>query len=128
MSQQVGSAAVDGLLRDNVLTLGGQRLDGISNSGGTGGHSQSGHTALQSGDALLEHILRGVGQAAVDVAGVGQAEAGGGVLRVMEHIGSGLVDRNRTGIGSGIGLLLTDVKLQGLKLVVAHINKPLSVK
>ena len=62
----------------------------------------------------LEHILRGVGQAAVDVAGVGQAEAGGGVLRVMEHIGSGLVDRNRTGIGSGIGLLLTDVIVAGL--------------
>ena len=51
-----------------------------------------------------------------------EVEAGGGVLRVMEHIGSGLVDRNRTGIGSGIGLLLANVKLQGLKFIVRHSN------
>ena len=45
-----------------------------------------------------------------------------GVLGVMENIGSGLVDGHRTGIGDGIGLLLADVQLKGLKMqfTLAH--------
>ena len=36
-----------------------------------------------------------------------------------------LVDRHSTGIGSGIGLLLANVKLQGLKFIVKHSIFPL---
>ena len=81
--------------------------------------------ALERRDALLEHVLRGVGQTAIDVSGVGQTEAVSGVLAVAEHIGSGLVDRHCAGIGCGIGLLLANVKLQGLKFIVRHSIFPL---
>ena len=39
---------------------------------------------------------------------------------VAEHIGRGLINGDGTGIGSGVGLFLTDVKLQGLKFIVTH--------
>ena len=99
-----------------------QRLDGVGDGGSAGSSGQSSHAALQSSDALLEHILRGVGQAAVDVACIGQTETVSGVLAVAEHIGSGLVDGHGAGIGCGIGLLLANVKLQGLKFIVRHSN------
>ena len=85
-----------------------------------GGQGQGRHAALQGRDALFQHVLGGVGQTAVDVAGVRQAEPGGGVGGVAEHVGSGLVDGDGAGIGGGIGPLLTDVKLQGLKFIVTH--------
>jgi hypothetical protein len=69
----------------------------------------------------------GVGQPAVDVACIGQTETVGGVLAVAEHIGRGLVDGHRTGIGGGVGLLLTDMKLQGLKFIFRHCYLPLSI-
>ena len=52
-----------------------------------------------------------------------------GVLGVMENIGSGLVDGHRTGIGDGIGLLLADVQLKGLKMqfTLAHDKVLISV-
>ena len=115
--QQVVAAAVDGLLGHDVVTGLCQCLDGVGDGGGTGSGGQSSHAALQRGDALLEHVLRGVGQAAIDVACIGQTEAVGGVLAVAEHIGSGLVDGHGAGIGGGVGLLLTDVELQGLKFI-----------
>jgi len=120
--QQVVAAAVDGLLCHDVVTGLCQRLDGVSDGGSAGSGGQSSHAALQSSDALLEHILRGVGQAAVDVACIGQTETVSGVLAVAEHIGSGLVDGHGAGIGCGIGLLLANVKLQGLKFIVRHSN------
>ena len=123
--QQVIAAAVDGLLGHDVVAGLGQRLNGVADGGCAGSHSQSGHAALQRCDPLLEDVLGGVGQAAIDVAGVGQAEAVGCVLAVAEHIGSGLVDGHRAGIGGGIGLLLANVKLQGLKFIVRHNNLPL---
>ena len=120
--QQVVAAAVDGLLCHDVVTGLCQRLDGVGDGGSAGSGGQSSHAALQSSDTLLEHILRGVGQAAVDVARIGQTETVSGVLAVAEHIGSGLVDGHGAGIGCGIGLLLANVKLQGLKFIVRHSN------
>ena len=69
-----------------------QCLDGVGDGSCTGSSSQSSHAAFQSGNALLEHILGGVGKTAIDVAGVGQTKAVSGVLAVAEDIGSGLVD------------------------------------
>ena len=60
------------------------------------------------------------GQSAVDVAGVGEAEAGNGVGAVMEDIGGGGVDRHRAGVGGGIGRFLPDVQLEGLKFICRH--------
>ena len=120
--QQVGGAAVDGLLGNDVAAVLGQGLDGVVDGGGAGSHSQGSHAALKGCDALLEHILGGVGQTAVNVAGVLQVEAVSGVLGVMEHVGSGLVNRHGAGIGDGVSLLLANMPLQGLKMVftLAH--------
>ena len=120
MGQQVEAAAVDGLLGNNVVAGLGQSLDGVCNGRGTGGQGQSRHAALQSRDALFQHILGGVGQAAVDVAGVRQAEPGRRVGGVAEDVGSGLVNGDRTGIGGGVSLFLADVELQSLKFIVTH--------
>ena len=120
--QQVGGAAVDGFLGDDVAAVLGQSLDGVVDGSCAGGHCQRGDTALERGNALLKDILGGVGQAAIDVAGILEAKTVCGVLGVMENIGSGLVDGHRTGIGDGIGLLLADVQLKGLKMqfTLAH--------
>ena len=126
VSQQVVAAAVDGFLGHNVVALLRQRLNGIGNGSRAGGGSQSGDAALQSRNALFQHVLRGVGEPSVDVAGIRQTEPGGGVGGVLKHIGSGLVNGNGTGIGSGVGLFLTDMELQSFKFIVRHNMLPLS--
>ena len=52
--------------------------DRVGDGGGAGGHGQGAHAAFQRGDALLQDVLGGVRQAAVDVAGIRQAEPRGG--------------------------------------------------
>ena len=76
----------------------------------------SAHAPFQRGDALLQDVLGGVGQAAVDVAGIRQAEARGGVRAVMEDVRRSLVNRDRAGVGCGIGVLLTHVELKGFEV------------
>ena len=127
MCQQVVAAAVDGLLCHDVVTGLCQCLNGVGDGSCTGSGSQCCHAALQRCNALFEHILRGVGQTAVDVACIGQTKAVCGVLAVAEYIRRGLVDGHRTGIGGGVGLLLTDMKLQGLKFIFRHCYLPLFI-
>ena len=99
-----------------------QRLNGIVDGSRAGGDGQRCDAALKGCNALLEDVLGGVGQTAVDVAGVLQAEAVRRVLGVVEDIGGSLVDGHRAGIGDGIGLLLTDVQLKGFEMqfTLAH--------
>ena len=120
MRQQVVAAAVDGLLCHHMTAVGRQSLDGVGDGRGAGGKSQCGTAALQGRHSLLQNVLGGVGQTAVDVAGIRKTEAVGGVLAVMKNIGCGLVNGNGSGIGGGIGLFLSYVKLQGLKTIVRH--------
>ena len=100
----------------------GQCLKGVVDGSGAGGNGQRGNAALQSRDALFKNILGGVGQAAVDVALGPQGKAVSGILGIGEHIGGGLVDGHRTGIGDGIGLLLANVQLKGLEFIVRHVD------
>ena len=109
--EQVVAAAVDGLLSDDMTTVRGEGFDRIGDRRRARSQRQRRAAALQSGDALLQHLLRGVGQSAVDIARVGKTEAVGGVLRITEYIGSGLIDGYRSRIGSGIGGFLSNVKL-----------------
>ncbi len=127
MRQQVVSAAVDGFLRYDMISLLRQRLNGIGDGGRSGGGGQRRDAALQRGDPGFKDVLRGVCQSAVYVSGVGKAEAGGGMRGVLEYIGGGLIDRNSSGVGSGVGVLLTRVKLNGLEFImiivcIAHGN------
>ena len=98
-----------------MLTGLGQGLEGVGDGCGTGGNREGGGAVFQRGDAFLENALGRVGQAAVDVAGIPQAETVGGVLGVMEYIGGSGINRNGAGIGGRIGLLLADVKLFGFE-------------
>ena len=50
------------------------------------GHCQSARASFENGHTLLEHLLGGVGKAAVDVAGLTECEAVGGMGRVAEHV------------------------------------------
>ena len=115
MLEQVVRAAVDGLLRNHVVAGLREGLQRVGNGGGARSHGQASHAAFKCGDAVLEHALGGVRQAAVDVAGIGQAEAVGGVLGVAEHVTRGLVNGHRAGVAGGIGGFLADVQLQGVE-------------
>ena len=111
MREKVIRAAVDGFLGDDVLTLLCQSLYRIGDRRRAGSDSKSRYAALERRDALLKHALGGVGQTTVDIACVSQTEAVGGVLGVVENVGSGGVDRDGARIGCGIGLFLANVKL-----------------
>ena len=124
--QQVIAAAIDGLLRHNVIPRLGQSLDGVGDGRRARGQCQCRYASLQGGNPLLQHVLGGVGQPPVDVSGIRQAKPGGGVGGIPKHIAGGLVDRNRPGISGGVGLLLAHMKLQCLKLITHGNNPPLS--
>ena len=115
--QKIEAAAVDRLLRNNVVACLRERLQRVGDRSCAGRHCQRRDAAFQRGDALLKHTLCGVGQTAVDIAGVGKSEPRRGMITVAEYIGSRLIDRDGSCIGCGIGLLLPDVKLQGFKFV-----------
>ena len=120
MCQQIVAAAVNRLLGDDVIALLRQRLNDIGYSRRTGSKGQRTHAALQSGKSFFQHVLCGVGETSVDIASIGKAEACRRMSGVVEHIGGRLVNGNCTGIRCGIGLLLTDMKLQRFKFIVGH--------
>ena len=77
-----------------------------------GGHSS--HATLQRRHPLFKDIGGGVHQAGVDVPEFLQPKEIGAVLGVIEDVGGGLINRNRTGIGGGIRLLAS-VQLKRFK-------------
>ena len=113
VTQQVEGATVDVLGCDDVIAGLGDVAHRVFDRGCAGCDGQTCGAAFEGCDAVFEHALSGVGQAAVDVAWVRQPETGLGVVEIMEHVAGGLVDRHRAGIGCRIGLLLADVKLHG---------------
>ena len=124
MGKQVVCAAVDGLLADDVIALLREGFDRIGDCRRTGGNRQTRDAAFKRGNALFKDVLRGVGESAIDVAGVAQRETVCRVLGIVEDVRSGGVNRNGAGIGGGVRLFLTDVKLQGFKMIVGHNNSP----
>ena len=118
MAQQVEGAAVDVLGGDDVITGLGDVAHRVFHGGCTGGDGKACGTTFKGGDAVLKDTLGGVGQTAVDVARVGKAESGLGMIEVVENVGGGGVDRHCAGIGGRVGLLLAHVQLQGFKTVL----------
>ena len=118
VAQQVEGAAVDVLGGHDVVAGLGDVAHRVFDGRGAGCDGEAGGAAFESGDAVLEHALGGVGQAAVDVARVLEAEASLGVVEIMEDVARGGVDRDRAGIGRGVRLLLSDMQLQGLETIV----------
>ena len=103
-----------------MVSRAGNVKDGVGDGGRAGSDGQGSHASFQGGDPLLQDVLRGVRQAAVDIAGIGESETRGGMLGVVEDVRGGLVDGDRAGVGDGVGGFLADMELQGLELVSAH--------
>lgn len=101
MRQQVGGTAVNYLLGYDMLSNLGKGLNGVGDGCSAGSDCQTCCAALQRGDALFKHALGAVGQTAVDIARVSQAEAVGGVLQIVKSTSGGCVNGNRAGIGGG---------------------------
>ncbi len=117
VGEEVHRAAVQVGGGHDVVAGGGDVLHGRGDGGGAGSEAQRAHAALKRGDALLEHRVGGVGEARVDVAGLGEGEAARSRGGVLEDVGRGGVDRHRAGVGGGVGALLAGVGLQGLEMV-----------
>ena len=88
---------------DDFITRRAEVDDRVENRARPRSQCQSGCSALEFRDALLEHIVGGIHQARVDVAEFAQAEKIRGVLGVAKHIRAGAVKRHRAGEGDGIG-------------------------
>ena len=127
VGDEVVAAAVEVVGSHEVVSGLQDVLQRIGDGSGAAGNGQTGHTAFEGGHAVFEDALRGVGQTAVDVAGVTQSEAVGGVLRVAEHVAGGLIDGHRTGVGGQIVIGLPHMELKSLESVVvlcAHSLSP----
>ena len=118
VAQQVEGSTVDVLGGDDVVTGLGDITHSVFNGSGTGSDGQTSGTTFKGGDAVLEDTLGGVGQTAVDVARVSETEASLGVVEVVEDVAGGGVDRDCTGVGGRVGLLLAHMQLQGFKTVL----------
>jgi sporulation-control protein spo0M len=99
-----------------VVTLASESRDGISKSCCTGSDCETCDTAFESSDALFKNVLRGIGEAAVNVACILQMETVRSVLSAVEHVRGGLVYRNCAGIGCRVCLFLTNVELKSFEM------------
>ena len=114
--EEVERAAVEVGGGDDVVAGGGDVLDGDGDGGRARGHAERAHAAFEGVHALLEDGDGGVGEARVDVAGLGEAKAAGGGGRVLEDVGACEVDGHGTGVGGWVCGLLAGMDLQGLEV------------
>ena len=98
MSKQVVGATIEFTDGNNVVTGSGNRLDGVGDCSHTGGDSQTGDTAFQCSNTLLQHITGGVHDAGIDITLYFQIKQIGSVLGRVKTEGSGLVDGHSNGV------------------------------
>ena len=105
-----------------MVSRAGNVQDGVGDGGRAGSDGQGSHASFQGGDPLLQDVLRGVRQAAVDIAGIGESETRGGMLGVVEDIGGGKIDGDGSGVGCRVRMLLPHMELKGFEVefVRAH--------
>ena len=115
--EQIERAAVKVGGGDDVVADRGDVLHRDGDGGRSGGDAERSDAALKRGDALFKDGNGGVGQAGIDVARLGEAEAPGCGRGVLEHEGRRQVDRHGARIGGGVGVFLAGVDLQGLERV-----------
>eukprot|EP01132_Coremiostelium_polycephalum_P021847 gene21848-biopygen12291 len=106
--QQVGEQGVGATVQlrggDDVVTGTGQGLDRVVDRRAAGRHRQGRDAAFECCDALLQHVVGGVHDARVDIAGHVEVEQVGAVLGVIEFESDVLVDRHGDGLGSRVRL------------------------
>lgn len=118
VGQQIVASAVNGFLSYEVSAVLTERFQRVGDSRGTGGECESGNASLKGGDALFKHVLRGVGQSAVDVSGVCKTEARRRMSGIVKYVRGGRVNRYGAGIGGGVGIFLTDVELKCFEFII----------
>ena len=89
----VDRAAIELARGDELVARRQQRMEDEHLRRMAGGDGEAGGAAFERRDALLEHRVRRIADARVDVAERLQAEERRGVLDVVEHVGGGLIDR-----------------------------------
>ncbi len=109
--QQIVAASVYGLLCNKMTAVLPQGFQRICNRRRSGGKSQSRRSAFQSRHTPFQHILRGVCQSSVDIAGIGKAKTGRRMGRVFEYIGSSRVNRYCAGVSCRVRILLAYMEL-----------------
>ena len=114
--EQVEGAAVEARGdRDGAPGV-GEIEDRQRDRGLPGGDQQPGRAALERRDTILDRALGGVVDARVDRPRLGEGEAVRSGFRRREHEAGGLMDRQGTRSGLGIGLLAR-VDGEGLELL-----------
>ena len=104
MAELVDRAAIKLVGGDEVVAGLHQIVEDEHLRGVAGGDGKGRGAALERGDAFLEHRLRRVHDARVDVAEGLQPEQRRGMVGVIEDIGGGLVDRRGARAGRRIRL------------------------
>ena len=120
VGKQVKTAAVDCLLGDNMAAVRRKCLDRIGDGRRARSHCQGCASALQGSKSLFQNILGGICQPSINITGISQTESVCSMLTVVEHIGSCLINRHRSGICCGIRLLLTYMQLKCFKFIITH--------
>ena len=102
VQEDVPGAAVERRRGDDAVAGAGDVEQAEHLGGVARGDGERRAAAVQTGDALLEHVVGGIHDARVDVAERAQAEEVGGVVGVLEVVGDRLVDRDGARAGGGI--------------------------
>jgi len=111
LAAQLRHGVVKKLIRAAIKVVGGDNL--IANLRDiedskcccclAGSNSQRARPAFESGNALFEDIRRRIHDPRVDIAKLFQGEQIRRMFRVLEHIGSGLVNRDSARAGGWVG-------------------------
>ena len=105
MREQVDAAAIERGGGDDVVTGVEKRRDRQMQRRHSARRADGADAIFQRGEPLFEHRRGRVRDPGIDVAGALEIEQRRGVIGVLKHIGRGLIDRNRTRAGDGVGVL-----------------------
>ncbi len=105
MRQQIDGAAIERGRRHDVVAGIEQGRDGEMHRGHAACGRDRADAVFQRGEPLLQHRDRRIRNPRVDVPGAFEVEQRRGVIGILEHVGRGLVDRDRTRSRHGIGML-----------------------
>ena len=102
VGEEIVGATVQSARADDIVALLGNGHQCVGDGGTARGQCERTDAALKFGDALLEHVAGRVHDARVDVALHLEIKQIRSVLRAVEGVGGGLVDRYGDGLGGGI--------------------------
>ena len=114
MGQEIDAAAIERRRGDDMVAGAEQRRDGKMHRRHAARRAHCADAVFERRQPLLQHRRRRIGNARVDVAGAFQVEQTRGVIGIIEHIRSGLIDRHGARTRNRIGVL-PGMQAQGFK-------------